>query len=90
MADIVGLRGPAPTENGADPQIIDFCAELLIAAQKNEIQALALCYLAPNGCIKTRTINNRNHRHELVAGCEYLKNDIINADKFACLDGESK
>jgi hypothetical protein len=75
-AKVVGLNGDPLLSNGADPRIIEALEELTDWARKGEIIGIGIVIVRPNKEIGTRT-RGGGVRHYLVAGCEYLKNDII-------------
>jgi hypothetical protein len=76
MAEVVGLHGVTPLENGADPSVIEDLESILEMAKRGEVVAFAAVLVRPNKEIGTRSRGD-NCRHFLVAGCEYLKSDLI-------------
>lgn len=80
MDKVVALHGATPLENGADPSVIEDLENILSMAKRGEIVAFAAVLIRPNREIGTRSRGD-HARHFLVAGCEYLKADLIAASE---------
>lgn len=59
--------------------VIEALEELLTRVHSGEIRAVGIVMIHANGEIGTKVPASKGNRHLLVAGAEYLKNDIITA-----------
>lgn len=78
MPVVVGLRDTSvPNEDGAYQEVVDILESTLEEARTGQIVAIGLVVIRPNKEIGAIARNPAGCRHFLIAGCEYLKNDII-------------
>lgn len=78
MPEVLTLAGtPARTEDGGYPEVIKVLQDALEEARNGTISVVGLIVLRPNRQIDTYCSKQDSGRHELLAGCMYLADDLI-------------
>ena len=79
MAKVVAIGGASvPQATGAaDPAVIDALREALDQAERGEIVAIGLIKVRPSGHVGFGWQCPGMGGHMLIAGCEYLKHDLL-------------
>lgn len=81
MSNVVGLNGRAtPLDNGSEPEVIAVLERVLEMAKNGELNSVGIVVVRKNWEIGSFARYPGGGRHLIVAGCEYLKNDLINAE----------
>jgi hypothetical protein len=72
-----GIQASVRASVRAEPGVIEMLEELLDESRGGEATAGAIVLVRPNGTICTAISAPHGGRHQLVAACDYLKQDII-------------
>lgn len=80
MAKIIPIGGASvPQATGsADPSVVEALREALDQALRGEIVAVGVISVRPNGRVGFGWQCPGTGGHALIAGCEYLKHDLLN------------
>ena len=74
--EVVSIGPVARTPEGGYPEVVERLELILAEARRGEIESFAVIRLRPNGDVGTYASSTSN-THALIAGCEYLKADML-------------
>ena len=73
---VVSLGHVKRSADGGYPEVVAELEMILARARRGEVASFAIFMVRPNGKISTQ-FTPTTEAHALVAGCEYLKYDMI-------------
>lgn len=73
---VISMGHIARSPDGGYPEVVADLEAIVAQARRGEIQSFAILMMRPNGTISTQ-FTPTIEAHKLVAGCEYMKHDMI-------------
>jgi hypothetical protein len=73
---VISMGHIARSPDGGYPEVVANLEAIVAQARRGEIQSFAILMVRPNGNISTQ-FTPTIEAHKLVAGCEYMKHDMI-------------
>lgn len=75
---VISFGHVARSADGGYPEVVRDLEGILAQAQQGKVASFAILMIRPNGKIST-LFTPTVEAHKMVAGCEYLKHDMIMA-----------
>ena len=76
--EVVGIGFVARSPEGGYPEVVEELEAILGEARRGEIESFGIFKIRPNGKLST-FFTPTSQAHMLIAGCEYMKADMIAA-----------